>query len=156
MRFWRSSVLLAALCTAAAAQTPVATESPAVERVAKHLKCTCGCNLDMNCKMEPWPCHMCRPAKEKIVAMQKAGMDDASILNAFVKEQGPDILIVEPGIWGSLSHYAGLAAGLLLIAWFIRRKLAKPAPVSTPASEADDAILARYKERMEKEVAKLD
>ena len=156
MSFWRSSLLLAALCAAGLAQTPVATESPSVERVAKHLKCTCGCNLDMNCKMEPWPCHICRPAKEKIVAMQKAGMGDSAILAAFVKEQGPDILIVEPGIWGSLSHYIGLAAGLLLIAWFIRRKLAKPAPAAAPASVADDALLARYKERMEKEVAKLD
>ena len=148
--------MFAALGALSSAQTPVATESPSVERVAKHLKCTCGCNLDMNCKMEPWPCHICRPAKEKIVAMQKAGLDDAAILNAFVKEQGPDILIVEPGVWGSLSHYSGLAAGLLLIAWFIRRKLAKPAAASAPATDADNALLARYKERMEKEVAKLD
>lgn len=107
----------------------------------------------MDCKMEPWPCHMCRPAKEKIVKMQQAGMDDASIIKEFVKEQGPGVLLIEPGFWGSASDYLGLAAGLLLLIWFVRRNLKKRV---SAAPEVDVALLERYHDQIEKDTAKLD
>lgn len=144
------ALLVGALCLA---QTSLPTESPSVERVASKLLCSCGCHLSMDCKMEPWPCHMCRPAKEKIVKMQQAGMDDASIIKEFVKEQGPGVLLIEPGFWGSASDYLGLAAGLLLLIWFVRRNLKKRV---SAAPEVDVALLERYHDQIEKDTAKLD
>jgi hypothetical protein len=97
---------------------------------------------------------MCRPNKEKIVAMQKAGMSDAAILDSFVKENGPGILLIEPGFWGSMSHYIGLALGLALVVWFIRRQLKKPPAPEAP--ELDAAQIERYRSQIERETAKLD
>ncbi len=145
------AALTAALCFAQTTTLP--TEAPSVERVAAKLKCNCGCNLNMDCKMDPWPCHVCRAGKEKIVVMQKAGMSDAAILQEFVKEEGPAVLVVEPGMFGSLSHYFGLGVGLLLVVWFIRRQLANRA---APAAPADAELLKRYHDAIEKETARLD
>ncbi len=153
---WRAKISILAGLTAVLclAQTQLPTEAPSVERVAAKLKCTCGCNLAMDCKMDPWPCHVCRAAKEKIVKMQNAGMSDSAILQEFVKEEGPGILLIEPGTWGSLSHYLGLGAGLLLVLWFIRRQMSRPAPEESAPKDAE--LLSRYQDAIEKETARLD
>lgn len=148
----KTSLLVLTLTALSLAQTQLETETPQVDRVAARLHCSCGCNLNMDCKMDPWPCHLCRAAKEKIVKMQKAGMGDDEILREFVKESGPDVLVVEPGVLGSLSHYAGLAAGLLLLVWFVRRSMNKRAT----APESDAALLEKYQDKIEKETAHLD
>lgn len=153
---WRAKVSILAGLTAllCLAQTQLPTEAPSVERVAAKLKCTCGCNLAMDCKMDPWPCHVCRAAKEKIVKMQNAGMSDSAILQEFVKEEGPGILLIEPGTWGELSHYLGLGVGLLLVLWFIRRQMSRRAPVESAPKDAE--LLNRYHDAIEKETARLD
>jgi hypothetical protein len=148
----KTSVLVLLLTALSMAQTALETESPQVERVAAKLHCSCGCNLNMDCKMDPWPCHLCRAAKEKIVKYQKAGMSDDAILREFVKESGPDVLVVEPGVFGSLSHYMGLGVGLLLLVWFVRRSMNKRAA----APEVDAALLQKYQDKIEKETAQLD
>ncbi len=153
---WRVKVSILAGLTAVLclAQSQLATEAPSVERVAAKLKCTCGCNLAMDCKMDPWPCHVCRAAKEKIVKMQTAGMSDSAILQEFVKEEGPGILLIEPGTWGELSHYLGLGVGLLLVLWFIRRQMSRRAPAESAPKDAE--LLNRYHDAIEKETARLD
>ncbi len=147
------AVLATALCLA---QTQLPTEAPSVERVAAKLKCTCGCNLAMDCKMDPWPCHVCRAAKEKIVKMQNAGMSDSAILQQFVNEEGEGILLIEPGMWGSLSHYLGLGLGLMLVVWFIRRQMSRPAAAAAAPAPKDAELLNRYQDAIEKETARLD
>jgi cytochrome c-type biogenesis protein CcmH/NrfF len=134
-------------------QTASDLESPAVNRVANRLLCSCGCKDRMTCRMEPYPCGMCRAAKTRIFKMQQAGMADQAILDAFVKESGPDVLAVDPGRIGSLLSYSALVIGLLLVVWFIR-KYRKPAAV--PEAPAEDELVARYREQIEKDIAKLD
>jgi hypothetical protein len=143
-------LLAAAICFS---QTASDLESAPVNRVANRLLCSCGCKDRMTCRMEPYPCGMCAAAKKRIFKMQQAGMSDQAIVDTFVKESGPDILAVEPGRIGSLLSYSALVIGLLLVVWFIRR-YRKPAAV--PEAPAEDELLARYREQIEKDIAKLD
>ena len=92
------------------AQTAVDLESAPVSRVAKKLKCTCGCAQDMTCQMEPG-CGICKRAKTKIFAEQQDGKSDSQILNEFVAENGPTILFVTPGLFGTAGPFIALVAG---------------------------------------------
>jgi len=149
MRKWKSSFLVAVAAAVSLAQTASELESPRVNRVAERLSCTCGCNLNMACKMEPWPCHVCRGAKLKIFAMQAEGKSDSQILDQFVSENGRQILAVGPGLFGVIGPYAALALGLAVVAFVIRRYLRAR---HAPAPQIDPAVL----ERIEKDMAKLD
>src|SRR5258708_3641308 len=155
MSKWRTSLLAAVL--AAAASVPVTSgqsiadiENPKVDGVAEKMNCSCGCKLNMACKMEPWPCQVCRKNKIKIAAMQASGKSDKEILDQFAIENGKDVLVVPPGIIGSALSYSALAIGLAMVIWFIRR-FRRPAAVAT-VSNVDPAVLAR----IEKDTANLD
>jgi len=149
---WKISFLAAVLVAACLAQTASQLESSDVNRVAGKLSCTCGCNLKMDCKMEPWTCHICKDFKTKIIAMQAQGKSDDQILDQFVQENGKSILAIGPGPMGMIGPYAALALGLVLVVWLIRRfssRRAQPAAV-------DGAVLEQYHDRIEKDLAKLD
>src|SRR6266404_4199232 len=148
---WKISFLAAVLVAACLAQTASQLESPEVNRVAGKLSCTCGCNLKMDCKMEPWPCHICKDFKAKIIEMQAAGKSDDQILDQFVQENGKSILAIGPGPMGMIGPYAALALGALLVIWVIRRFAAR----RPQAAAADGAVLDQYQERIEKDLAKL-
>lgn len=150
MRKLKTNLLVVFMAAVCFAQTASEIESPAVNRVAGKLHCSCGCNLAMDCLMPPWPCPVCRAAKLKILAMQGAGKSDREILNQFAAENGKDILVVEPGIGGVVGPYAALAAGLVLVGWTILRYLRKR-PAAAPV-EVDAAVL----DKIEKDMAKLD
>jgi len=153
MKWLRISFVALATALLAVAQTASDLESPAVNRVGARLLCSCGCKTNLNCRMEPYPCGVCRQAKVRIFKMQQAGMSDQAIIDAFVKENGPDVLAVPPGRIGTMLSYSALVVGLLLIYWFIRR-YRKPAV--TGVSAQDDENLARYRDQIEKDIAKLE
>ena len=113
------------------------------------MNCSCGCKLNMACRMEPWPCPTCRKAKIKIAAMQGQGKSDKEILDQFAAENGKDIIVVPPGIMGSALSYSALALGLALVIVVIRRYRR---PVAAPAAPVDPAVLAK----IEKDTANLD
>ena len=110
--------------------------------------------------MDPYPCRMCWENKKKILAMEKAGMSDKAILASFSQEMGPGVIVVEPGIIGSLLSYTAAALGLILVAFVIRKYRRKEAVAGSPGAAApgvpDDPLLARYQNQIEKEVEKLD
>jgi cytochrome c-type biogenesis protein CcmH/NrfF len=149
---WKISVLAAVLIAACLAQNATQMESAEVNRVASRLACTCGCNLKMDCKMEPWPCHVCKGFKAKIIEMQAAGKSDDQILDQFVQENGKSILAVGPGPLGVIGPYAALALGALLVIFVIRRYVSRR-PQTAPV---DTAVLDQYHDRIEKDLAKLD
>jgi len=136
------------------AQSAEDLESPAVNRVAGKLLCPCGCKMNMTCRMDPYPCQTCWSNKKKILSMQQAGLSDTAILDQFKKDMGEDVVAVHPGVLGSISFYAAAVVGLILVLWVIR-KYTRPAPVAT-AGLADEAVLDRYHDQIEKEVEKLD
>lgn len=153
MRAFKNSLLVASLAAVSFGQTAPELESPAVLHVADKFHCSCGCNLTMACKMEG-DCHVCRQAKAKIFAMQAAGKSDGQIVDAFVQENGSDVLAIRPGPMGVIGPWGALGLGVILVIFLIRRFTAtKPAPA---VAAIDSEVLDRYHERIEKDLAKLE
>jgi len=140
--------------TLVCAQTATEMEAPPVLRVADKLRCSCGCNLTMACKMEG-DCHVCRAAKTRIIAMQSAGKSDSQIVDAFIQSDGKDILAIRPGPMGVIGPWGALGLGLILVIFLVRRFAAKPL-TPAPAAAIDSALLDRYHEQIEKDLAKLE
>ncbi len=148
----RSVFLIAIMTALALAQSETDIESPAVNRVAAKFNCSCGCKLNMACKMPPdGRCPVCQMNKAKILAMQQSGMNDQQIVDKYVAENGKDILVVTPGIAGEVGPYVALGLGLIAVLWTIRRYMRhKPALAGGP--DIDPEMLAK----IEKDTANLD
>jgi len=156
MRRFRTSFLLVALFAGVSfAQSAEELESPAVNRIATRLNCSCGCKTNMACRMDPYPCRMCWENKKKILKMEQSGMSDQAILASFAQEMGPNTVVVPPGILGSLSFYTAAALGLILVV-FVIRKLSRKEAVVAAGGAPHDPLLDRYHDRIEKELDKLD
>ncbi|MGA2214722.1 MAG: hypothetical protein ABSH31_15710 [Bryobacteraceae bacterium] len=156
MRRFRTSFLLVALFSGVCfAQSAEELESPAVNRIATRLNCSCGCKTNMACRMDPYPCRMCWENKKKILKMEQSGMSDQAILASFAQDMGPNTVVVPPGILGSLSFYTAAALGLILVV-FVIRKLSRKEAVVAAAGAPHDPLLDRYHDRIEKELDKLD
>jgi cytochrome c-type biogenesis protein CcmH/NrfF len=148
--------LITALIAAAAfAQTASEKPSTDVRRVGMRLKCKCGCRDSVAyCSM--LECGFSKPAKEKIARMQAVGMSDQQIIDAFVRENGPDIYLSPPSPFGWVIPYATVGLGLLVI-WAFIRKYRKPKPIADLGTiEIDDPALAKYKDQIEKDLANLE
>jgi cytochrome c-type biogenesis protein CcmH/NrfF len=155
MRASKTSLLFLIFAAASFGQTAPQLDSQAVLQVADKFKCSCGCNLTMACKMEGG-CHVCRKAKSEIFAMQSAGKSDDQIVDAFVQENGKDVLAIRPGPMGVIGPWGALALGAILVVFLIRRFSARK-PALAPAEAAiDSEVLDRYHERIEKDLAKLE
>jgi cytochrome c-type biogenesis protein CcmH/NrfF len=105
--------------------------------------------------MDPYPCRTCWENKKKILKMEQAGMSDQAILTAFAGEMGPNVVVVPPGILGSLSFYTAAALGLILVVFVIRKLSRKEAAVAAGGAP-HDPLLDRYHDQIEKELEKLD
>jgi cytochrome c-type biogenesis protein CcmH/NrfF len=151
----KTSFLFLIFAVASFGQTAPELDSPAVLHVADKFKCSCGCNLTMSCKMEG-DCHICRKAKAEIFAMQAAGKSDDQIVDAFVQENGKDVLAIRPGPMGVIGPWGALGLGAILVIFLIRRFSARK-PALAPAEAAmDSEVLDRYHDRIEKDLAKLE
>jgi len=155
MRRWKSSLLLLAIAGLSLAQTESLIMSDEVKRVGRHLSCQCGnCSDDTNCMMSAGQCGFCKPARTKIWKMQKAGLSDRAITDAFVQEYGAKIYRADPNAFGWLIPYSALALGVLVIVWFVRRY--HPPPRAATATEVPDEALGRYRDQIEHDLAHLD
>ena len=160
---WKGSLLIAVAAALCVAQTATEFEAPAVNKIADKLHCTCGCKLTMACQMPPWPCPVCKMNKQRMVLMLAQGKSEQQILDTFVAENGPDILVKPPGIMGAAGPYIALVLGLALVAWVIARFMRKRpvaavagGPAAGLSPEDDNALLERYHDQIEKEIDKLD
>jgi cytochrome c-type biogenesis protein CcmH/NrfF len=142
------SILTALVAVVALAQSASEYDSHEIIALASKLKCDCGCNQNMGCNMQPG-CPRCKEARIRMYNMRASGKSDSEILNVFVAEKGPDVLVVPPGVMGVVGPYVALAMGLGVVLLVIRRYTHKPAVV---LPEADPAVLAQ----IEKDLAKLD
>lgn len=151
---FKTSLLIALMTVAALGQTATELDSPPVNRIAARLKCSCGCQQNMACVMPPG-CPICKTNKAKILGMQKTGMSDQQILDAYVAESGKDILVIPPGTGGFAGPYVALGLGLLVVLWTIRRSMRKtPAMAGGPGVGPD--VDAETLARIEKDTANLD
>ena len=88
--------------------------------------------------------------------MQKAGFSDQAIIDAFVKQYGPDIYRAGPNNFFWLVPYGALLIGAAAIFWFVRRffRTAPAAVAGLPVM--DDPAFLKYRETIEKEVGRYD
>ena len=142
------------------AQTEAQIESDEVKRVGTHLSCQCGsCNENVNCMMSAGQCHFCKPARTEIYKKQSAGMTDAQIIQAFVVEYGEKIFRHDPNSYFWLVPYISLGFGGIAIVFILRRVRNHHPPLKPAAAGPaldDDPTLARYRDAIEKDTAKLD
>ena len=157
MRKFRSSFLLLALTAVCLPETATQLVTPAIRRVGDKLACKCGvCNNTVaTCQM--LECHYSLPARQKIAAMQEKGQPDETIVASFVTENGISALSAPPvegfNILGYVMPFLGILAGLGAIFLFVKSSRRKGAAAAA-APELD--MLARYRERIDKDMAKLD
>ena len=90
--------------------------------------------------------------------MQKEGQSDDTILAGFVKESGISALASPPAegfnILGYLMPIIGIVAGLGAIVLFLNKSKQNRIPATV--RPLDNEMLARYKERIDKDMAKLE
>lgn len=159
MRRLKRSFLFLALTAIALCQSESQIESDEVKRVGSHLACQCGaCSENINCNMSSGQCHFCKPARTHVYALQKSGMSDSAIIADFVKQYGQKIFRADPNSSFWLVPYLSLAAGAVLVYFLVRRwrrpVVLRPATAGPPSD--NDPVLARYRDRIEKDTERLD
>ncbi len=158
MRKFRNSLLLLVLAAVCLPQTATQLVTPEIRRVGDKLACKCGvCNNTVaTCQM--LECHYSLPARQKIATLQQQGRSDDTILASFVKESGISALSSPPAegfnILGYLMPIIGIVAGLGAILLFLKKSKQYRIPATVPP--LDNEMLARYKERIDKDMAKLE
>ena len=158
---YRLRISLLALIAAAAlslsgdAQTAAEKPSNDVRRVGARLQCQCGCKDSVaTCSM--LECSFSKPAKEKIAKMQAVGMADDQIVQSFIRDNGAGIYLAPPSAFGWIIPYASIGVGLLVI-WAFLKKYRKPKPLAEVGPiELDDPALEKYRDQIEKDLAKLE
>ena len=154
MQRWRASILLVVLAAVSLGQSASQLQTDAVRRVGSRLACLYGtCNNTVaDCQM--LECHFSRPARARIAALQAMGKSDSEIVDTFVAQYGKQVLAAPPAegfnLLAWVMPYVALGAGLAAI-WLFLRRFRKPA-----ALPVDDEALSRYRERIEKDLTKLD
>jgi cytochrome c-type biogenesis protein CcmH/NrfF len=158
MRKFRNSLLILMLAAVCLPQTATQLVTPEIRRVGDKLACKCGvCNNTVaTCQM--LECHYSLPARQKIAALQKQGQSDETIIAGFVKENGIAALSSPPAegfnLLGYLMPIFGVLVGLGAIFFFLKNSRQKAAPADVP--QLDSEMLTRYRERIDKDMAKLD
>jgi cytochrome c-type biogenesis protein CcmH/NrfF len=156
----KRSFLFLALAVSALAQTESQIESDEVKRVGAHITCQCGaCTENLNCMMSAGQCHFCKPARTKIYKMESAGISDSQIIQSFIQEYGEKIFRHDPNSYFWIVPYLSLGAGVIVI-WFVLRRIRghhhlRPAVAGGPPVD-DDPTLARYRDAIEKDTARLE
>ena len=150
-------VLVAAVAASFTGDAQTAAEKPSndARRVGSRLQCQCGCKDSVStCSM--LECSFSKPAKERIAKMQASSMSDDQIIQAFIKDNGTGIYLAPPSAFGWIIPYAAIGAGLLVI-WAFVKKYRKPQPLTEVGPmELDDPELEKYKDQIEKDLAKLE
>jgi cytochrome c-type biogenesis protein CcmH len=152
----KTALLGALVAVLSFAQSGSPLTNPEVRRIGEQLLCLCGCGSTVtSCNMQH--CHFSDPAREKLLTMVNAGMGEKEILAAFVKENGLRVLVKPPAegfnLVGWVMPVVGLAAGFAVV-WFVIRRFRRPAPAGAPP--VDDAVLARYQQRIDRDLDRLE
>ncbi|MBI4521996.1 MAG: cytochrome c-type biogenesis protein CcmH [Gemmatimonadetes bacterium] len=141
------------------AQTPAAIDpfaDPRVKEIESHLRCSCGCNLDIwTCQRQMY-CEISPAMSARVRQRLAEGTLPEVVLAEFVAERGETVLMAPPkeGFnWaGYLLPFVAIAAAVIVVAGLIRRR-SRMAPASE-GSAVD--VSAEQLARLEAELARLD
>jgi cytochrome c-type biogenesis protein CcmH/NrfF len=156
MRRCASKLILLALAWVGFAQQPTPLVDPEVRRIGEQLRCMCGsCNYTLtSCNM--LSCSGAESGRAKLLALVRQGLSEEQIKAEFVKQHGTVVLTKPPSegffLLGWIMPFVAIAAGLLVVWWVIKRFLQRPA--TAPA--VDDVTLARYQDRIQQELERID
>jgi cytochrome c-type biogenesis protein CcmH/NrfF len=153
----RGILLFLALAAATLAQTSSQIESDEVKRVGVHLRCTCGCNDNLNCNMSSGQCPVCKPARTHIFRQQQAGMSDDSIVTELASS-GEFTRLSDPNAYFWVTPYFSLALGAGVVLVVLRRlRNGQRSPGETyRATPGHDPEFARYRKAIEMDTEGLD
>lgn len=156
---WRARVLLAGLLafTLAHGATPLTNQR--VRQLGEMLHCMCGCNSSVtSCNM--MNCHFADPVRQRLLTLVEQGASDKDIFAEMETVYGKAILRQPPAegfyLMSWVMPFAGLAAGLALIVWLIRFYFSRRPTVVAAGDAPESPELARYRDRIEKDLAGLD
>lgn len=160
MRQWKSSLILFALVAGCLAQTgggPLT--NPDVRRVGETLRCMCGCSYTVtSCNM--LNCSGAEPARAKLLELVQKGLSDDAIREEFVKQYGRVVLTKPPSdgfnLVGWIMPFAAAGAGLALVFWLISHLYRRAPAVAGAGPEVESDQMKRYRDQIEKDLAKLD
>lgn len=156
----RSKLVLALALTGALVQGTVPLTNERVRRLGDMLQCKCGCYASITgCNMIN--CHFSDPVRVQLLQMVEQGKSDDQIFAEMVRVYGKEIMMKPPAegfyLLSWVMPFAGLAGGLGLIYLLLQRWKRRAAVAAGPADEAvESAELARYKDRIEKDLDDLE
>jgi cytochrome c-type biogenesis protein CcmH/NrfF len=157
----RAKLLLALALTAALVQGTVPLTNERVRRLGDMLQCKCGCFASITgCNMIN--CHFSDPVRLQLLQMVEQGKSDDMIFAEMVRVYGKEIMMKPPAegfyLLSWVMPFASLAAGLGLIYWLLSRWKRRAATAAGPDGDApaESADLARYKDRIEKDLDDLE
>lgn len=156
---WRAKVLLVGLLAFALAHGATPLTNQRVRQLGEMLHCMCGCNSSVtSCNMIN--CHFADPVRQRLLTLVEQGASDKDIFAEMESVYGKAILRQPPArgfyLMSWVMPYAGLAAGLALILLLIRFYFRRRPAAQAAGAAAEPPELARYKERIEKDLAGLD
>jgi cytochrome c-type biogenesis protein CcmH/NrfF len=104
-------------------------------------------------------CHFAEPARAELLKMVESGMTEKQILDVFEKRYGKLILTRPPAegfyLLGWVMPFAGLGLGLTFILLLLQRYLNRRRAALSGAA-AESAELARYRERIERDLSRFE
>ena len=160
----RNKLALVALLSGVLLTGSVPLQNPRVRSIGELLSCQCGCGSSVtSCNM--MNCHSAGPLREQVLKMVEAGVSDDQILATFEKEYGKIILRKPPteGFYliSWVMPFFALGGGLAIVWFVLQRIMAKRPAMATGTSldagvEPDSPELARYRERIEKDLSDMD
>ncbi len=156
---WRGRVLLTALLAFSLAHGATPLTNQRVRQLGEMLHCMCGCNSSVtSCNMIN--CHFADPVRHRLLTLVEQGAEDKDIFAEMEKTYGKAILRQPPSegfyLMSWVMPFAGLAAGLTLILLLIRYYFGRRPATTGAGVEENSPELAKYKERIEKDLADLD
>ncbi len=157
----RNRLALGALLSGVLLTGSVPLSNPRVRSVGELLSCQCGCGASVaSCNMQN--CHSAGPLREQLLKMVEARASDDQIFAAFEQQYGKIILRKPPteGFYliSWVMPFVGLGGGLALVWFMLQRYMARRPAAALPGAptEPDSPELARYRQRIEKDLSDMD